>query len=269
MIKIIGHRGCKGHNNPPENSIESFLSAIKQSADGIEMDVFLTKDNELVVFHDDTLERMTEGKGNITSFTLRELKKLHLKDNSGKLTSLGIPTLDEVLQLIEGYIKKDKKLASNFVVNIEIKGLGISSYIIKIVKKYLGRGFTLSNFAVSSFDMKTLNELRQHSPEIPIAALFEGGSEPWDISEDQLKKSIETNKNLKPITVNITLPSINANTIAMIKNIGAEAVAWTCNEKSPDLMEENEKVALRKKIKESGISAMITDYPAQIRKLLQ
>lgn len=267
QIKIFGHRGCRGKENPPENSLAAFKAAIDQGADGVEMDIFLTGDKHLVVFHDDTLERMTEGKGNITSFSLAELNKLHLKDIEGKLTESKIPTLNEVFSLVGNYRKESSSRAKNFLLNIEIKGLGISNYVAKAIKEKVAGGWSLDNFLVSSFDTASLYELRKHSPEIPIGALYESGEKPWDISEQQLASALEKNKDLKPRTVNITLPSLTPKAIKMIKDIGAEPVAWTCDEISPDKLTGEKQERLRKQL-QSGISAIITDYPGQIRKLL-
>src|ERR1051326_7087798 len=98
--QVWGHRGCRGPRNPPENSLTAFQSAIDQGAHGVELDVFLTQDHHLVVFHDDTLERMTDGHGSITSCTLAEIHRLRLKSPDGQITQATIPTLDEVLDIV-------------------------------------------------------------------------------------------------------------------------------------------------------------------------
>ena len=69
--KVWAHRGASGY--APENTLEAFELAAKQKADGVELDVQLSKDGELVVIHDEVIDRVTEGKGNVKDYTIREL----------------------------------------------------------------------------------------------------------------------------------------------------------------------------------------------------
>ena len=109
-ITVTAHRGFSGEN--PENTLASFRAAIAAGADMVELDVHLTRDNELVVIHDDTLERTTDGKGNVADKTLAELKRLDagFKFNP-RFAGERIPTLTEVLDVTRGRI----------LVNIELK----------------------------------------------------------------------------------------------------------------------------------------------------
>lgn len=109
MTELIGHRGYPAKY--PENTILSFKKAIGVGCDGIELDVRLTKDNKVVVIHDKNLERTTNGKGQVSEYTLKELKKL----DAGRGEK--IPTLEEVLTefvsikfLIEIKVDKDAKI---------------------------------------------------------------------------------------------------------------------------------------------------------------
>ena len=77
--KIFAHRGASGY--APENTLEAFTLAITQGADGIELDVQLTKDGIPVVIHDETIDRVTEKKGWVKDYTLKELKKLTVLKN--------------------------------------------------------------------------------------------------------------------------------------------------------------------------------------------
>jgi glycerophosphoryl diester phosphodiesterase len=107
---IQAHRGAPTCR--PENTLEAFSAAIEQGADGIELDVHLTKDGHIVVAHDERLERVSDGTGYINDHTLEELKSL----NFGKLLPdskvYRIPTLSEVFSLIK---------PSELTVNIELK----------------------------------------------------------------------------------------------------------------------------------------------------
>lgn len=99
-VLVIAHRG--DWRNFPENSLEGFSSAIDMGVDIIEMDVAKTKDNHLVIMHDKTLDRTTNGKGLVSDWTLDSLRKLYLKDGLGIETKFRIPTLEEALFVCKG-----------------------------------------------------------------------------------------------------------------------------------------------------------------------
>ncbi len=113
----IGHRGAgvSGPDNPfPENSLPSFREAIAQGADGIELDVELTADGELVVMHDDTLDRTTTCTGCVSAYTLAETQECQLLDGNGQPTDQVPPTLPESY----GAVPPDA------IVNVELKAYG-------------------------------------------------------------------------------------------------------------------------------------------------
>lgn len=99
-VLVIAHRG--DWRNYPENSLEAMTNAIDMGVDMIEMDVAKTKDNQLVIMHDKTIDRTTNGKGLITDWTLDSLQTLYLKDGLGIETKYKIPTLEEALILCKG-----------------------------------------------------------------------------------------------------------------------------------------------------------------------
>lgn len=101
-VLVISHRG--DWRNFPENSLEAFTSAIAMGVDMVEMDVAKTKDNHLVILHDKTLDRTTNGKGLVSDWTLDSLRKLYLKDGLGIETKYKIPTLEEALIVCKGKI---------------------------------------------------------------------------------------------------------------------------------------------------------------------
>ena len=92
MIQSFGHRGAKGYVS--ENTLASFQKALDLNVYGIELDVHVCASGELVVFHDFTLDRITNGSGEIHNFSLEELKKLKVDG------VFEIPTLEEVLNLV-------------------------------------------------------------------------------------------------------------------------------------------------------------------------
>lgn len=95
--RIWAHRGASGY--APENTLEAFKLAIDEKADGIELDVQLTKDKELVVIHDEKIDRTSNGKGYVKDYTLEELKKFNFNYGNEKYEEVKIPTLKEVYEL--------------------------------------------------------------------------------------------------------------------------------------------------------------------------
>lgn len=108
-VLIAAHRGA--HLEVPENSLPAFRKAIELGIDIIELDVRCTKDGVLVLVHDKTVNRTTNGTGDVDSFTFEEIRKLRLKHN-GQLTNEQIPTLEEALKIAKGKI----------LVDLDIKG---------------------------------------------------------------------------------------------------------------------------------------------------
>src|SRR5690625_6609337 len=107
---IIAHRGASG--NAPENTLAAFQLAVEEGADGIELDVHLSKDGELVVIHDDTLDRTTNGTGRVQDKDLDELKTYDAGSwFDSKFASERIPLLQEVIDI----------LPDDVFLNVEIK----------------------------------------------------------------------------------------------------------------------------------------------------
>ena len=112
-ILTCAHRG--NHNNAPENSLKSIQDAIDKQIEMVEIDVRQTKDGKFVLMHDSTLERTTNGSGNVSDYTLEELKQLKLKDNRGVITNEKVPTLQEAFVLGRGKIYFDLDISNDKV----------------------------------------------------------------------------------------------------------------------------------------------------------
>ncbi|MDF2812418.1 MAG: glycerophosphodiester phosphodiesterase, partial [Microvirga sp.] len=93
MVKIIGHRGAR--DLWPENSLEGFRKLIELGVEGVEFDVHQTRDNEIVVIHDPTLDRTTHGSGPVGEKTFTELQAITLRNSRER-----IPSLDDVLNVL-------------------------------------------------------------------------------------------------------------------------------------------------------------------------
>ena len=148
-MKIWAHRGCS--QMYPENTLLAFEKAIEiKGLEGIELDIQLTKDNELVVIHDERIDRTTEGIGFVRDYTLSELKKFHIY--AGDNPSQSIPSMEEVFDLIENKLKTGMKL------NIELKTSiypyqGIEEKIVELVhKRGLEKAVVYSSFYAKSLE---------------------------------------------------------------------------------------------------------------------
>src|SRR5699024_4191614 len=132
---IQGHRGTM-ENGLPENSIAAFDYVLEHTESIFEIDPRLTKDSIIVVFHDETLERTTNGKGKLSDYTWEELQQLNLKDSDGNLTKYKVPSLAEVLEWARGktaLILDKKDVPVQMTANI-IQKLNAVSYTIPLVR---------------------------------------------------------------------------------------------------------------------------------------
>lgn len=101
-VLVVAHRG--DWRNAPENSLQAFKNCIEMGVDMIEIDLKKTKDGHLVIMHDNTIDRTTDGTGKPSDYTLEEIRKFHLKNGLGRPTLHPVPTLEEVLNLAKGKI---------------------------------------------------------------------------------------------------------------------------------------------------------------------
>ena len=155
-VRIWGHRGCCMRY--PENTIEAFLAAANvKGITGVELDTQLTRDGEIVVIHDETINRTTDGTGKVSDYTLEELKQFKIVSVDGKNTQ--IPTLREVFEALKEYCDRD-----GLMINIELKNSntryeGMEEAVLALVKEYgLERNIVYSSFLPESIQLvKKLN----------------------------------------------------------------------------------------------------------------
>lgn len=99
-VLVAAHRG--DWRNHPENSVAAIKSAIEMGVDIVEIDIQKTKDGQLVLMHDETINRTTNGKGKVSDYTLDSLRKFHLKNGLGRVTAHVIPTMEEAMLTVKG-----------------------------------------------------------------------------------------------------------------------------------------------------------------------
>lgn len=154
MPKIIAHRGASGHT--PENTLAAFQLALDQNADGIELDVMLSADKQIVVIHDSTVDRTTNGSGHVRNMTLAQLKQLDA-GNGEK-----IPTLEEVLMNFGG----------KYLINIELKNYATIFDGLPVKVAQMVKSFNLEDTILfSSFNALNLPRVRHHLPGARLGLL--------------------------------------------------------------------------------------------------
>ena len=156
--KIIAHRGASGH--APENTLAAFRLAMSHHADGIEFDVMLTKDGQVAVIHDDTVDRTTNGSGLVKDLTLRELKALDAGEGET------IPTLQDVLDEFGG----------RCLLNIELKNYSSPFDALPVVVAKMLKAHDLGeSVIISTFNPFNLPRFRRHCPGVKLGLLTVSG----------------------------------------------------------------------------------------------
>jgi len=225
MLKI-GHRGAAGL--VPENTLASFQKAIDLGVDMVELDVHLCSSGELVVIHDDKVDRTTNGKGEVASMTLAQLKKLD--------AGLGqkIPTLTEVLDLVNRRVG----------VIIELKANGTVQPANEIIQGYVSqKGWAYQDFIVISFDHYRLLKLSQLNRLIRLGPIIE--AKPIGYAEFAVK--------LPAYSIHLAYAYVDQNFIQDAHRRGFQVVVWTVNE-----------LKEIKRFKSLGVDGVTSDYPDRL-----
>ncbi len=239
MTKNFAHRGYSG--NYPENTMLAFEKAIAVGVDGIELDVQLSKDGEIVVCHDETVDRTTDGHGRIADLTLDELKQLEASFRfRGTLGINRIPTLREYLARVQ-----DEKL----VTNVELK-TGILEYPGIEQKVWdMIREFKLEDrIIISSFNHFSVKRMQKLAPELKYGFL----SETWIINAGKYvhEQGVQC---YHPIYVNLVQDVVDE-----LKQYGLEINTYTVNTEE----------AVRD-LCQKGIDAVIGNYPEMTARVLK
>lgn len=196
MLKI-GHRGAKGH--VVENTIESFLKAFELGADGIELDIHLSADQEAIVIHDETVDRtIKNAAGFVREFSVAECQKL------------GIPTLVEVFHI----------LPEHAFLNIEIKTPEATQIVVEEIEKFVRlQEIKIQNIVVSSFDWETLQRIKSINPEIRLGVL----------TESNLEAAFVFAQDLNAFSINPYFKLLTKDFVQKAQQKGFQIHTWTVN----------------------------------------
>lgn len=231
MTKIYAHRGASGY--APENTLEAFKLAIKQGAEGIELDVQLTKDGEVVVIHDETIDRVSNKTGFVKDYTLAELREFSFDNNIEGYKNTKIPTLKEVLELLK---------PTNLMLNIELKTSiiwyeNIEEKVLKLVYDTDMRDRVI----YSSFNHYSIKKIKNLDEKANTALLF----------GDVILYTVNYIKNANIPAIHPPVYQLKMdNFLDEYINSGLDIRVWTVN--NPDDMQS---------LINKNIDAIITNYP--------
>ena len=220
MTKIVGQKGAAGYAQ--ENTITSFRMAIEIGCDRAELDVKLTKDNKIVVFHDKEVSKLTNGKGLVDEMTLAEIKELNYKGGEK------IPTLQEVIDVCKNRIDLQIELKSERTprpVNNLILNNNIGNQVV-----------------ITSFKDHLLKEIKNNNSNLKVGLLFR--------TDEML---IDIWNLIDSIPLDFLAPSseiITKKLIDKAHGLGKTVYAYGVNNKE-----------LGEKLISMGVDAIGTDYP--------
>jgi glycerophosphoryl diester phosphodiesterase len=231
---IIGHRGAKGL--APENTLAAFQVAADLGIDGVEFDVQRTQNGHLIVFHDDTVDRTTDGTGKIETLSLNAIKALDAGRNfDPKFQGERIPTLREAFEFLR---------ATPLLLFIELKEPwrfpGIEAEVVALIREY----DLVEQVQVRSFYHDALHAIYHLAPEIALSGLW----------LDRLPSDDEVTFK----TINALAILYTAENIAHIHQRGQLATAWVVND-----------LVLARELMVAGIDGLTSDYPDQLLGLFE
>lgn len=221
---IYGHRGAAGLKD--ENTLASINEALKYNIYGIEIDIHQCKSGELIVIHDDTVDRTTNSTGAVKTFTLSQLNEIKT------INGFSIPTLKDVLSLLDG----------QYALNIELKSKNTPKPLLSLLAQNF-KGATkwdYANVLISSFDYDLLEEVRRLNEHISIAIL----------TESSIHNVLNQAKELGAKAIHPSIDNVDKEEINHAKNCGFEINVWTVNTLK--------QYALCKHL---GVSSIFTDFP--------
>ena len=238
---IFAHRGASLY--APENTISAFELAIQQEAHYVELDTKLSADQRVVVIHDQTVNRTTNGSGRVTHLTYKELRSLIASNRFRKeYPNEHIPTLEEVLELCAGRI----------AVNIELGNyLTPFDQLAFEVARFIEQSKPQSEVLVSSFNPIPLRKFHALCPEVPLAFLARRGYQGY-LSRGWLGRVLVPYDALHPYKSDVT-PGL----ISGARRAGYQVHAFTLNQ--PDEMA---------KLIYLGVDGLITDDPLLARQMI-
>lgn len=210
---IIGHRGAS--TSAPENTLAAFRQALEFGADGFELDAKLSADGEVVVIHDQTVDRTTDGTGAVRKLTLAQIKELDAGSKfDQKFKGEKVPTLEEVFQVLGGKMLIDVELT-----NYASPSDALPEKVARLVRKYQLE----ESIIFTSFHAKTIRRIRKLLPEVPAGILA------WSGALGLLQRSW-VGRSWAPEMVVPFHTDVNGDFIRRQHQMNRKVIVWTINE---------------------------------------
>ena len=235
----IAHRGASSY--APENTFASYDKALEMGVDHIELDVHFTSDDHLVVFHDDTVDRTSNGKGPVLEHTLAELRSLDAGSWFGpEYAGERIRSLGEVFEQYKGRLY--------FHVEIKGRSVGLSRRTIDMVRGY---GLT-DSVTITSFSRERLEEASDYDSGLPKGWLVPPGQNPWE--DRYIAQSSVLGLTQICFRADLATPDF----VESIHRAGYEARAWGINDEE-----------LMRRAVDSGADGMTINFPDKLTSYLE
>ncbi len=232
-IQVWAHRGASAY--APENTMEAYILAHQYGADGIELDVHLSKDGELVVIHDEKINRTSEGKGYVRNYTLKQLKKFNYNKTRPTHFRADIPSLAEVLE----YLQDKPEMSLNIELKTNVFSYeGIEQKTIDLVHRF---GME-KRVIYSSFNHYSIRRVQQIDPQAQVGLLYEDGF--IDVPQYAAKLGADA---LHPKYINLRYPGY----LEDCRRLGLDINVWTINDEQ-----------MMRDMCAAGVHAIITNDPA-------
>lgn len=225
-MKIMGHRGAR--HEKPENTLGGFKYIISLGLKAVELDIHLSQDGEIMVIHDGTLERTTNGNGAVSDHNLSFLQSLDAGQGEK------IPTLKEVCDLL---------LPEGFEIQVEIKDPKTVSPLIEMLN-----GLTkeqLQQIIVISFDHRTIYKVKEQLPAVKTAALIDN----YTLDPCSVVRAAKADG------LSISIRFVDGELVDKLHAQGYEVTVWNANTKEQ-----------YEEMKKLGLDYMATDAPSEILK---
>ncbi|GHO43007.1 glycerophosphodiester phosphodiesterase [Ktedonospora formicarum] len=246
QIQSIAHRG--GARLAPENTLVAFQNALTLGVDAVELDVHMSSDGHLIVFHDNTLERLTDGSGNILDRDFAYLRSLNAAAHfhGGWPKQEQIPTLHEVLSLVKG--------RARVLVELKASSRGEGAYgrysgLVSAVLEDIRALDMLDDILLISFDWDLLGTVKELEPAMQTGIIV--AKENWNAEEPGAIAGLcERAKDLRCEWIDIHHQMITPELVRGVQQVGLRLATWTPNTRE-DLQ----------RCKELGVEALTTDCP--------
>lgn len=210
-IEVIGHRGARFE--APENTLEGFRHAIALGLTSVEFDVHTTADGELVVIHDATVDRTTDGTGTVNKLTLAEIRALDASSvHSLWPEPVRVPTLTEVLDALRDMPRMEIEIKKDTQQHLE--------HVVPAVIEHIRATGRKEGVYITSFDPYALELAQRLAPEIPRGFIGDWSLDPtWYLA-----------RHFRVSKAGINLKHANADVVARAKAAGYRTVGWPCND---------------------------------------